>query len=108
MGGRQSGKTDRREVHDQDLSGTRQDEDGRLLSGLAGGCRFGKTGEAALSALSESDPRYRVIAERAGLAFAPGDPVIVERVVGDATTDWGAPSIITATDTQPIDEASAR
>lgn len=73
-----------------------------------GWCRFGKTEEAALSALSESAPRYRVIAERAGLEFVPGDPVIVERVAGDATTDWGAPSLITTTDTNPVDEASAR
>lgn len=73
-----------------------------------GWCRFGKTEEAALSALRESAPRYRVIAERAGLEFAPGDPVIVERVKGDATTDWGAPSIITTTDTHPVDEARVR
>ena len=73
-----------------------------------GWCRFGKTEDAAVSALCESAPRYRVIAERAGMEFAPDDPVIVERVVGDATTDWGAPSIILTTDTQPVDEASAR
>ena len=73
-----------------------------------GWCRFGKTEEEALSALYGSAPRYQVIAERAGLAFAPGEPVIVERIVGDATTDWGAPSIITASDSKPIDEASAR
>ena len=73
-----------------------------------GWCRFGKTEEAALYALSESAPRYRIIAERADLAFAPDDPVIFERVRGDATTDWGAPSIITTTDTDPVDEVSTR
>jgi hypothetical protein len=73
-----------------------------------GWCRFGKTEETALSALSESAPRYRAIAERAEVDFVPGEFVIVERVRGDATTDWGAPSIITTTDTNPIDGASAR
>ena len=73
-----------------------------------GWCRFGKTEDSALSALLDTAPRYRTIAERAGMDFAPGAFVIVERLAGDATTDWGAPSIITATDTNPIDEASAR
>jgi hypothetical protein len=73
-----------------------------------GWCRFGKTEDAALSALLDSAARYRVIAERAGVDFAPEEFVIVERVLGDATTGWGAPSIITTTDTEPVDEASAR
>jgi len=73
-----------------------------------GWCRFGKTEDAALSALLDSAPRYRAIAERAEVNFAPGEFVVVERVGGDATTDWGAPSIITTTDTNPVDGASAR
>jgi hypothetical protein len=73
-----------------------------------GWCRFGKTEDAALTALLDSAPRYRAIAERAGVDFAPGAFSIVERVGGDATTDWGAPSIITSTDTNPVDEARAR
>lgn len=73
-----------------------------------GWCRFGKTEEAALSALRDSAPRYRVIAERAGVDFAPGEFAIVERVAGDATTAWGAPSIITTTDTNPVDKVSAQ
>jgi hypothetical protein len=73
-----------------------------------GWCRFGRTEEAALSTLHASVPRYQVIAERADLEFTPSHPVIVERVVGDATTEWGAPSIITTTDTDPVDEVSAR
>lgn len=72
-----------------------------------GWCRFGKTQETALTALLDSAPRYRVIAERAGVDFAPDAFVIVERVVGDSTTDWGAPSLITTTDTHPVDGASA-
>lgn len=72
-----------------------------------GWCRFGKTEDIALTALLDSAPRYRAIAERAGVDFAPGEFVIVELVVG-ATTDRGAPSIITSTDTNPVDEASTR
>jgi hypothetical protein len=49
-----------------------------------------------------------VIAERAGVDFAPGAFVVVERVAGDSTTDWGAPSIITTIDTHPVDGASAK
>jgi hypothetical protein len=73
-----------------------------------GWCRFGKTEDEALQALLDSTPRYRVIAERGGVDFEPGDPVVVERVAGDATTDWGAPSIVIATDTKPVDETQAR
>jgi hypothetical protein len=73
-----------------------------------GWCRFGKTEDEALQALLDSAPRYRVIAERGGVDFEPGDPVVVERVAGDATTDWGAPSIVIATDTKLVDEAQAR
>lgn len=99
---------DRGDAHEQDLSGTREDQDCRRRAGLAGWCRFGKTEDAALAALAASAPRYQVIAARAGLRFAPGDPVVVERVVGDATTDFGAPSIVTSADTQPVDETTAR
>lgn len=73
-----------------------------------GWCRFGKTEDEALQALLALAPRYRKIADRAGLEFEPGVPVIVERVRGDATTNFGAPSIIAAADTTPIDAATAR
>ena len=73
-----------------------------------GWCRFGKTQETALAALLDSAPRYRVIAERAGVDFAPEAFVVVEQVIGDSTTDWGAPSLITTTDTHPVDGTSAR
>jgi hypothetical protein len=72
-----------------------------------GWCRFGKTQETALTALLDSAPRYRVIAERAGVDVAPEAFVVVERVGGDATTDWDAPSLITTTDTHSVDGASA-
>jgi hypothetical protein len=72
-----------------------------------GWCRFGKSEAEAQQALIDSQPRYRVIAQRAELDFAPGAPVVVERVPGDATTDWGAPSSVTAFDIKPSDKAQA-
>jgi hypothetical protein len=72
-----------------------------------GWCRLGKTEDEAMQALSASAPRYWVIARRAELGFDPTDLDIVERVPGDATTDWGAPSIAIAADTMPIDAAAA-
>jgi hypothetical protein len=73
-----------------------------------GWCRLGKTEAEAVQALLDSAQRYRRIAHRAGLEFEPGDPVVVERVRGDATTSFGAPSIIVAADTNPIDAAMAQ
>jgi len=72
-----------------------------------GWCRFGKNEAEAIQALIDSAPRYRVIAQLAGLAFTPGEPVVVERVKGDATTSFGAPSRIVTADTDPIDIATA-
>src|SRR5713226_5680186 len=72
-----------------------------------GWCRFGKTQAEAVQALIDSAPRYRVIAQRAGLDFEPGDPVVIERVSGDSTTNFGAPSIIIAADTEPVDATTA-
>jgi hypothetical protein len=73
-----------------------------------GWCRIRASDEAALDALRQSEPRYRVIAERAGLEFAPGELVVIERLAGDANTAWGVPSVLAAADTLPLDAARAR
>ncbi|WP_327085261.1 hypothetical protein OIE66_23185 [Nonomuraea sp. NBC_01738] len=74
-----------------------------------GWCRSGRTEEAAIEALMSYAPRYRVVAERAGVAFEPGDPVVVERVKGGATTDFGAPEKPAAADLEPVPaEVAAR
>lgn len=73
-----------------------------------GWCRFGKSEAGAQQALISSAPRYRVIAQRAGLDFDPGELIVVERVAGDMTTDFGAPSGISSADSEPVDEAEAR
>lgn len=72
-----------------------------------GWCRIGRSEESALDALTDYAPRYRVIAERAGLAFSPGDPVVVERVPGTSTTDFGAPDAVPEADAAPLDAAEA-
>ncbi len=73
-----------------------------------GWCRFGKNAADACEALLQTAGRYQVIAQRAGLVFQPGEFVVVEQVSGDATTDWGAPSISTTADSGPYDEEQAR
>ncbi|WP_182880619.1 hypothetical protein [Microbispora sp. H10949] len=72
-----------------------------------GWCRIGRTEEAAIDTLADYAPRYRVIAERAGLEFSPGDPEVVERVKGDRTTDFGAISAIPGLDREPVDAPEA-
>ncbi|ETK37242.1 hypothetical protein [Microbispora sp. ATCC PTA-5024] len=67
-----------------------------------GWCRIGRSEEHAIGALLDYAPRYRVVAERAGLGFAPGEPVVVERVKGDSTTDFGAPNGVAALDLLPV------
>ncbi len=72
-----------------------------------GWCRIGRSEEEALDALMTYVPRYRVVAERAGLAFEPGDPVVVERAKGGTTTDFGAIEAIPSLDSEPVDETEA-
>lgn len=76
-----------------------------------GWCRAGKTEEAALEALAAYADRYRPVAERAGVRFptSAGDRLeVVERLPGDATTDFGAPSKVATEDEEPLTAARAR
>ena len=60
-----------------------------------GWCRSGKTPEAALEALASYAPRYAAIPKLARIEF-PKDVTkfdVVERLAGNATTDFGAPGI---------------
>lgn len=72
-----------------------------------GWCRIGRSEELALEALADYAPRYRVIAERAGLTFEPGAPVVVERVRGGSTTDFGAIEAVAGLDAEPVGAAEA-
>jgi hypothetical protein len=60
-----------------------------------GWARSGKTEEAALDALGSYAPRFAEVAKAAGLRFPQKADVfeVTERVTGDATTDFGAPSM---------------
>jgi hypothetical protein len=76
----------------------------------AGWARAAKTEEEALEALAAYAERYRPVAEAAGLRFstsAGDDFQVVERVKGDATTDFGAPSQWVEADATPLTKAQA-
>lgn len=68
-----------------------------------GWCRIRTNEVAAVQALIDTELRYRLIAQRAGLDFAPGNLVVVERLAGDANTAWGVPSALASAETRPID-----
>ena len=73
-----------------------------------GWSRTAKTEETALAALAEHAERYAAVAAEAGIAFAPGEYAVVERVPGTATTDFGAPDVSAAAERQPLKSADAR
>jgi hypothetical protein len=69
-----------------------------------GWCRSGKTEDAALQALAEYAPRYAPIAKLAKLDF-PKDATsfdVVERLKGNATTDFGAPGMPAKDESKPM------
>ena len=73
-----------------------------------GWCRAGKDEEAALHQLVIAGPRYAPVATRAGLPFAIPASFeafeVVERVPGNATTDFGAPAVLLPADQQTLTE----
>src|SRR5262245_12970454 len=74
-----------------------------------GWCRAGKTEELALEALAGYAERYAEVAKRARVAFPDRtDFEVIQRVTGDATTDFGAPSQPAKVDTEPVDAAAAK
>ncbi len=76
-----------------------------------GWCRSGKSEEAALDALTAYADRYAPVAAEAGVTF-PADAAerleVMERLVGGATTDFGAPQAIAEADRRPLSEDEAR
>src|ERR687889_79127 len=66
-----------------------------------GWCRSARDEGAALATLVEYAPRYAKIFSRTTIAF-----VVVERLAGNSTTDFGAPDIAPARDAEPFDEAA--
>jgi hypothetical protein len=72
-----------------------------------GWCRSGKDEGAALESLFGYGPRYARVLKGSGVRFTgparPSTLSVVERMRGDATTDFGAPSIAPEADAAPID-----
>lgn len=77
-----------------------------------GWCRSGRDEAAALQALLDWGPRYARIVRSARLSFQPpaglAGLAVVERLAGNATTDFGAPGRIPAGDTGPLEAEDLR
>jgi len=73
-----------------------------------GWCRSGPDEAEALRALLECGPRYAGVLRPARLGFSAPTRVehfrVVERLAGNATTDFGAPGVIPSADRAPADE----
>lgn len=74
-----------------------------------GWCRSGRDEASALQALINYGPRYEHVLAGTQVKFRPptstADLLVVERLPGNATTDFGAPNLSLSTDTQPVDAA---
>ncbi len=74
-----------------------------------GWCRSGKDDEFALQALFDYGARYKQAILPAGLKFqTPRDPsnlVVIARIMGTATTDFGAPDAVPDADSAPLNVA---
>lgn len=77
-----------------------------------GWCRAGRDEDSALQALFDYGPRYARILRPARLGFQmPADVssfAVIERLKGNATTDFGAPDVAPASDAQPLDDTELR
>ncbi len=73
-----------------------------------GWSRSGRDQELAMQALVDYGTRYAQVVQKAGLDFQPpanrSGLVVIENVVGDATTDFGAPGIVAEADKEPLDQ----
>ncbi len=74
-----------------------------------GWCRSGRDEGSAIDALLGYAPRYANALRGARLGFhAPSDVRVVERLRGDATTDFGAPGAAPSADAEPMADADLR
>ena len=73
-----------------------------------GWCRSGRDEASALQALCDYASRYARVLQAAQLGFSiPANPTafsVVERLPGDATTDFGAPGAIPSSDALPVSD----
>jgi hypothetical protein len=77
-----------------------------------GWCRSGSDEDSALQALFDVGQRYARVLQRAQIEFrsptAMAEFTVLERLAGNATTDFGAPGMAPAADSDPVDEAELR
>ena len=73
-----------------------------------GWARSGKNEPMALEALAAAAPRYAAVPKAARIAFAPSaDFDVVERLPGDATTEFGAPGAIAKSEARRLTKKEA-
>ena len=77
-----------------------------------GWCRSGRDEVSALQALCDYGPRYARALRTTRLGFRPpseaSDLFVVERLSGNATTNFGAPDLALSRDTKPIDPTESQ
>ena len=79
-------------------------------AGWPGWCRAGKNEQAALEALAAYAPRYSAVAKLAKVPFstAATNFEVVERLKGNATTDFGAPGIPAKAEAESLTTAETK
>jgi hypothetical protein len=77
-----------------------------------GWCRAGRDEATAIEALLSYGPRYALVLRGKRLGFptlgAAPSARVVERLEGNATTDFGAPDVATSLEARPMDAAELR
>ena len=77
-----------------------------------GWCRSARDEEGAILALVEYAPRYAAALRRAARGFTPPEDQaafrVVERLEGNASTDFGAPGIVPSSDERPVSQEELR
>ena len=77
-----------------------------------GWCRSGRDEASALQELLDYGPRYARVLRAKEFAFQTPKNLsalsVLERMKGDATTDFGSPSLAPAADAEPVDDKEMR
>ena len=74
-----------------------------------GWCRPGNDEQAALAALAAYAPRYAAVAKLVKVPFIKSEPSfqVVERIKGNATTDYGVPGVAAKDESKPLTDRQA-
>jgi hypothetical protein len=77
-----------------------------------GWCRIGRNEQAAVEAFVAYGVRYTRVLQAANIAFTPPNSLaelsVVERLAGNASTDFGIPEAVPAYDHMPIDTVEVK